>query len=183
MITLRRKVFASSIALAFFLLVIQFNFRPFTADSFRSFINASHYAEELFRNQPVSSMTTLRSAIRRLFAPSFMFTWVLIKYQAWNWAWTYRHRNTSGHRFRNLSGNRPRQDSRSGEIKTGRYGLGWRKLLRVSFEATFSFLQRLLTNRATEAGRLPFTLSMIQMRHFTRAWTKAVKQTPTLLIL
>ena len=71
MITLRRKAFASSIALALFLLMIQFNFRPFTADSFRSFTNASHYAENLFRNQPVSSMTTLRSAIRRLFAPSF----------------------------------------------------------------------------------------------------------------
>ena len=183
MITLRRKAFASSIALAFFLLVTQFNFRPFTADSLRSIVNASHYAEELFRNQPDSFMATLRYVIRRLFAPSFMFTWVIMKYQAWNWAWTYRHRDTSGHHFGNISGNRPRQDSRSSEIKTGRHELGRRKLPRVSFEATLSFLQRLLTNRAAEAGRLPFTLSMIQMRHFAQAWTKVVKQTPTLLIL
>lgn len=68
MLALRRRVFASLIALAVFLLVIHLNFRPFTAYKFHSVINATNYAQDLFRNKPGSSGIALRYAIRKLIA-------------------------------------------------------------------------------------------------------------------
>lgn len=60
MLTLRRKVFALSIVIAFFLLVIHFIFQPLTADNLRSLISGSPYAEKLVGNLLDPSTTTLR---------------------------------------------------------------------------------------------------------------------------
>ncbi|KAF2467878.1 uncharacterized protein BDR25DRAFT_266319 [Lindgomyces ingoldianus] len=63
MIPLRRRAFALSIAIVFFLLMIHLNFRPFTAYRIHAIFNGTQHAEELFQNRTDSPAKTPSSKI------------------------------------------------------------------------------------------------------------------------